>query len=321
MAISDDFRRGAGRDFRLPLEDGRAPEVCAMSDKLREFAIIIRPRHWLKNFFVFAPLVFSGTFLRGDHVFAALVAFTAFCAASSAAYVFNDIRDAESDCRDPRKCSRPIPSGRVTARDSVCYFVILLFMSLGLTLILMETFSRAFIIPLAGYLVINLFYSSGGKRLFMIDRLCIAAGFVLRVTGGYIAIGEPLSLPVAAAAFFLALFLGFGKRRNEILHQSVGSCGIASGYSVCLLDRLMALAGVLSVVSYGIFMTYDAGRMRLGLPGALLTIPLVMYGMIRYGMIVRKGGGGDPTEILTGDGVLVLTILLWVIVTSALIIR
>jgi 4-hydroxybenzoate polyprenyltransferase len=271
--------------------------------KIRAYFAIARPSQWLKNLMVFFPpflsgsLFHSGVFLRG------VLPFAAFCLASSATYMVNDVMDAKLDSFHPRKCFRPLPAGDVT-RTSVIALAFMLAMS---SLLLAWIVKGFFLFYLALYLVISVAYSLKFKHQPIIDIFCIAFGFVLRLYGGGAAFGVLISDWLFLTVFLLAVFLGFGKRVSEKLQL-----GKAAGnhrqtldvYPDGFLESAMYLSGASVLVTYSLY--------AIATPLMVYTVPLCLFGLLRYLLLVKTGSDGDPTSALIKDGSLLLTGVMWV---------
>jgi 4-hydroxybenzoate polyprenyltransferase len=263
---------------------------------------LLRPRQWVKNAFVLAPLIFSGSFLRGEPVVDAVAATLLFCLASSATYVLNDLRDRDADRRHPTKRhKRPIAAGLVSVGEAkVMLGVLVVVLAAGGALM-----PRAGAV-IAAYLLLNVGYSLGMKHMPVLDLFCIATGFVLRVYAGAVAISVALSSWMLITTLSLALYLATIKRRTE-LRSAAGDGGrrVLEMYTLPLLDRYAELAAVSAIVFYGLFVI----SVR---PQLSVTVPLVLFGLFRYWYLVERNGGGEsPTDALWGDLPLASTVVLW----------
>ncbi|HZS58787.1 MAG TPA: UbiA prenyltransferase family protein, partial [Gemmatimonadaceae bacterium] len=210
---------------------------------------LLRPRQWIKNGFVLAPLIFSGEFNKPSAVIQEFVAFALFCVASSATYVVNDLRDREADAAHPVKSrKRPLASGEVKpgaamALVSVLYAIILASFAWNWQTALVA----------CGYVVLNLAYSLRLKHVPVIDLFCLAAGFVLRVYAGAVAIDVPLSSWMMITTLSLALYLAAIKRRDELATSGDASRSVLQFYTLRLLDRYAETAALSAIMFYGLF--------------------------------------------------------------------
>lgn len=263
---------------------------------------LLRPRQWVKNAFVLAPLVFAAAFTAGPAVAAALAATALFCVASSATYVLNDLRDAPADRLHPTKRhSRPIAAGTVSPTQAKA-LAAALYATLALGALGLPPAAAA---GLAAYVAINVAYTLRLKAVPVVDLFCIAAGFVLRVWVGAAAIGVPLSSWMATTTLCLALYLAAIKRRQELAGTAAATRAVLSQYTPALLDRYAQMAGMGAMVFYALFtMTV---RPALG-----ATVPVVLFGLFRYAYLVERYEVGEsPTDVLWADGPLAATIAVW----------
>lgn len=263
---------------------------------------LLRPRQWIKNAFVLAPLVFSGAFADVGSTLTAALATLIFCLAASAAYIVNDLRDIEHDRRHPRKSrSRPLASGAI--RPGQAYALLGLLYALLLTgCLLLPAVTWA----VGGYLVLNLAYSFGLKNQPIVDIFTVAAGFVLRVYAGAVAIDVPVSSWMFVTTLCLALYLAAIKRRQELLHNGEEGREVLERYSVALINRYAEMAATGALIFYSLFVI-DAH------PELVVTIPIVLFGLFRYWLVVEIHEGGEsPTDALLADWQLLLTVTVWV---------
>ena len=282
-------------------------KVAVASAQLRwPLVRLLRPRQWIKNGFVLAPLIFAGQYLDRQAVEESLGAMILFCIASSAAYIFNDLHDVNSDRLHPfKRRSRPLASGAISTRRAVAMLAALWgVLLLGL---LVRPVAAS---GLAAYVILNLAYTLRLKYVPVVDLFCIALGFVLRVFVGALAVAVPLSSWMLITTLCLALYLASIKRRQELDANGNAGRTVLEVYSIRLLDRYAQLAALSAIVFYGLFVI----EVR---PQLVVTIPLVLFGLFRYWFIVEKLGGGEsPTDALWGDSVLLSAVLLWIAVVA-----
>jgi 4-hydroxybenzoate polyprenyltransferase len=287
----------------------------------RALALIrsLRPEQWLKNGFVLAPVVFAG---RIDDPVAwqrSLLAATAFCAASSATYLINDVFDRESDRQHPTKKLRPIASGEVTAAMAIVAAALLAMAALAVALWLGGWFPAV----LAGYLVMTLLYSAFLKEAVFVDVLVVAMGFVLRVVGGAVAIDVPISRWLLLCTYLLALYLALGKRRAELalLGDEAGNHRVVLGhYSLPLVDQAISVVLGATVLAYTLYTVAPDTVAKVGSEGLMATVPVVMYGLFRYLYLLHRHElGGSPTRALFTDRPLLLCVLLWIVIAAVVI--
>ena len=270
----------------------------------------VRPEQWTKNVLVFAALVFGLRLFDLDSVIRAMGAFVAFCAACSAVYLLNDVRDLERDRLHPQKRLRPIAAGSISVGAALGAACVLAAGALLLAFRLTPSLAG---IVLA-YLVMNFGYSLGLKHVVILDTILIATGFVLRAVGGAAAIAVEISPWLVACTFMAALFLALGKRRAEIaaLEGAGAHRPVSLAYSVDLLDQLMTVVAAAALLAYCFYTLSPEVRERFGLEHLEVTVPFVVYGLFRYLYVVRKTGlAQDPTRAIVADRPVLLTILLW----------
>jgi 4-hydroxybenzoate polyprenyltransferase len=267
----------------------------------------MRPRQWVKNAFVFGGVLYSGQFVDIGPLATALAVFVAFCLASGAAYLVNDTVDAEADRHNPRTAGRPIARGALSARTAVISAVVADIVALGIAaLVNWETLAT-----LAGFIVLQVAYSMVLKHQLFIDVMAVAAGFVLRAYAGLVAIDVETSEWLLLCTGLLALFLGFGKRRGEVVALG-GSVHpqrpVLEQYSVALVDELIAVVTPSIIVAYSLYAVLGARSQAM-----LLTVPFVMYGVFRVLYLIHHGSRlpDDPTVVVWQDRPLQACIVLW----------
>ncbi|OGB86905.1 hypothetical protein A3H38_00180 [candidate division WOR-1 bacterium RIFCSPLOWO2_02_FULL_46_20] len=272
---------------------------------------ILRPAQWTKNFFVFAALIFSLNFLNPALLCKVLFAFVIFCLLSSAIYIVNDIRDAENDRKHPQKKFRPIANGQVKLPQALGLALVLLFIAIPASLYL----DSAFALVALSYVLLMLLYTFLIKEMVIFDVFAIAAGFVLRAVAGVVVIDVSLSPWLILCTILLSLFIGFGKRRHELLTLGEGSDHRRSlkDYNPQLLDQLISVVAGATIVAYAIYCLWPDTVIKFGTKNLFYTIPFVIYGIFRYlYLIYKKDEGGRPEKILLTDIPLIIDILLWI---------
>jgi 4-hydroxybenzoate polyprenyltransferase len=274
---------------------------------------LIRPKQWIKNFFVFAPLLFSRHIFQLDYLIPSVAAFFVFSLASSAIYIINDIMDVESDRMHPKKKYRPIASGEVSTKQALIFFVILV-----AAIIVCLFFQRpVFAVVIILYFITNLLYSIKVKSIVLLDVFFISFGFMLRVLGGAAAIGVPVSTWMVLTTIFISLFLAISKRRGE-LSQIVNKENIdkqrkvLKEYSVEFADEINTIAAAGTIVSYALYTVSERTVNTFGTDKLIYTTPFVIYGIFRYMYLMhQKNMGESPTSIVTKDLPIILVVLAW----------
>lgn len=271
----------------------------------------MRPEQWIKNAFIFLALIFSRNLFHPDLLLNVCVGFILFCFASSSIYILNDIRDREYDRAHPEKSKRPIAAGLL--RVDVIGFIAVLLATLPLAAAYL--INSLFLFVLATYLIINLFYTVRLKNVVILDVMCIASGFVLRVIAGTVLAGVAATDWLYICTITISLFLGFSKRRQELaaLGDNAGyQRKVLSEYSLPFLDQMIGVATACTVMSYALYTISPETVARFGTRNLISTIPFVLYGIFRYLYLLHKKDlGGNPASTILKDIPLVLNSLLW----------
>lgn len=294
-----------------------APEAPPSPSPLRTAlaaAKALRPRQWPKNAFLFAALFFSFEFRHPDQVWRAAVGFVAFCLLSSSGYVFNDLRDREADAIHPKKRLRPIASGAVSPSLAWALIVACVLGGVILSLTLSPTFAAVGLL----YLATTLSYSQIFKHFVILDIMLLAAGFLWRAVAGAVAIEVFISPWLLLCTGFLALFIGFNKRRGELMlleGEAQSHRRNLAEYSPALLDEFQAITTSGTVISYALYTVLASPT-----PLLLATLPYVLYVIFRYIYLVQRGEGGDPSATLTRDRPTLLAGVLYVLTTVAILV-
>ena len=279
----------------------------------------VRPRQWVKNVFVFAGLVFGGQLFEAGSCARSAMCFVLFCAASSAVYLVNDVFDKASDGHHPLKRLRPIASGRLPVPIAVVASFSLAAAALGGSLAL----SRPVFVAIAVYLALTAGYTTGLKRVFILDVILVASGFVLRAVAGAAAVRAEISPWLVCCTFLLALFLALGKRRNELTLLGQGAKHHRrnlQSYTIPLLDSwLTALTGA-TVVCYALYTQSSRTVEHFHTTNLLYTVPFVIYALFRYQhLVLHENGGGDPGSSLLKDRGMKIAIGAWAAVAACIV--
>ena len=267
---------------------------------------LLRPHQWLKNGFVLAGLLFSQLWSNTVFVERALLAFAAFCCASSLVYLFNDWYDRKQDALHPTKRYRPFASGAVTAPAGLALAAVLLVGAVGLAL-----GNPVLLACLVIYWLLNLAYSLRLKQVPVVDVFIIASGFMLRLLAGTLAVGIAPSHWLLLTGMFVALFLGFAKRKAESFHAPASQRQVLAHYPPALLDTFITMTMTAMLMTYCLFASSAESQLRHG-ERLIYTAPLVMFGMLRYTYQVHRGRGEDVARDLLRDPWIVLTGMCWV---------
>ena len=276
-----------------------------MNQKVSFSAILrlMRPKQWIKNTFVLAPLIFAGVFTQVDAIINAFLAFVLFSVGASATYILNDYRDIENDRKHPVKSkTRPLASGEVSKGQAKVLMVILYGIVLAAA-----PFFFAPVMVIITYLLLNVAYTFYLKHQPVLDIFTIAAGFVLRVYAGAVALAVPLSSWMFITTLSLALYLAAIKRRQELAKSGKDARKVLQKYTVALVDKYAEMSATCAILFYSLFVMSDR-------PQLVYTIPFVLFGLYRYWFVVEsKEGGESPTDALFADTQLQLTIVGWVL--------
>jgi 4-hydroxybenzoate polyprenyltransferase len=278
--------------------------------QIRPFIRTMRPKQYTKNVFVWAALIFDRKLLEPEPLVRTAVAFVLFCLISSAVYIINDIVDRDKDRQHPQKMHRPLAAGTLALPVAVAGAVVIVLGSLPVAWIVVPEI----VALLYGYLVLMLAYSFWLKHIVIVDVLVLSLGFVLRVGGGVVAADAANFSPwLYVCMLLLALFLGLGKRRQEIilLKEHNGTTrSILSEYNVRFLDEMLALVTSTTVMAYSLY-TFSGDNLP---PNhtMMLTIPFVLYGLFRYLYLIHVRGETDPPDqVILKDRPLQIDVLLF----------
>lgn len=285
---------------------------------MRAIITLMRPEQWVKNLIVFGALIFARRFTNSPDVLHSLLAFGVLCLLSSAVYIVNDIHDREQDSLHPTKKSRPLASGTLSPVTARILAVTLVLSGMGASLLL----PREFLYIVMIFVAFNILYTALLKSIVIIDVMSIAVSFVLRAVAGSYAISVETSPWLVACTFLLALFLGFGKRRHELIilkDQAVEHRVSLKQYSPYFLDQLIGVVTASTVVAYTFYTLSPEIQEKLGVQHLELTIPFVLYGIFRYLYLIhQEERGGSPAQLLLTDMPILINIVLWFLSVMAI---
>ena len=282
-----------------------------MFSQIKLILISMRPAQWTKNLFVFPAIIFSKNLFHFELLGRVFLGFILFSLCAGGIYILNDIRDREKDRLHPEKSLRPIAAGLLKVQTGWAAFILLAAISLPAALMLDPMFFGV----LSAYFILNVAYSLKLKHLVIIDVMCIAFGFALRVFAGTALAGVSSTNWLIICTITLSLFLGFCKRRSEIAligenpekHRKV-----LEDYSVSFLDQMIAIACACTVMSYAMYTLADETVARFGTKNLILTLPFVLYGIYRFLFLIhQKKMGENPTRTVLGDPPLIINGFLW----------
>jgi decaprenyl-phosphate phosphoribosyltransferase len=283
-----------------------------MKDILR----LIRPKQWMKNFFVFIPMFFGGSLFNVENIFESLVTFVAFSCAASSIYCLNDIVDAEADRRHPVKCHRPIASGAVSASQGYGLMLLMLVLAFLATLPLQDG-RWGTLGVISFYWLLNVAYCTLLKQFAILDVCIVAFGFVLRILAGGMSTGIVLSNWLVLMTFLLTLFMSFAKRRDDVLRMN--ETGQAprkntSRYNLTFINQAITITASVTLVCYILYTVSPEVTARFHTQYLYLTSIFVLIGLLRYIQIaVVDEKSGDPTKIMLTDRAMQVTLVGWLI--------
>jgi 4-hydroxybenzoate polyprenyltransferase len=284
------------------------------ANRLSDILLAGRPKQWIKNTFVFAALIFAARLGHPADVARTVAAFLLFSVLSSGTYLLNDAADADADRRHPLKRNRPIAAGRISVRLAVTVAVSSLTIGVGLSALLDY---RLGLVAL-GYVVLMLAYTFALKHLVLIDVFAIAGGFVLRAAAGAAVIHVSISPWLYLCTILLSLFLGFGKRRHELLlleERAGGHRRNLEEYTGPLLDDLINIVAGATIIAYSLYTFFGSAASRNH--AMMVTIPFVLYGVFRYLLLVnRTDFAGAPEEAVWRDVPLLADLVLWAVTAA-----
>ncbi|MHB1200138.1 MAG: decaprenyl-phosphate phosphoribosyltransferase [Polaromonas sp.] len=282
--------------------------MSALSSSLFALIRLMRPHQWLKNAFVFAGLVFSQTWQNGPLALRVLDAFVAFCFVSSMIYIVNDWHDRASDALHPAKRHRPLASGAVPVPAALALAGVLLVAG-----VLLAADNRTLLLLLGGYVVLNLAYSWWLKQVPVVDVSIIATGFMLRLLAGTLAVGIVPSRWLLLTGIFVALFLGFCKRKAESFQDEANQRAVLAHYPAALLDTFIAVTMTATLTTYSLFATSPEAQLQHG-ERLLYSVPVVIFAMLRYTYQVHRGHGEDVVRDVLRDPWTLAAGALWLLI-------
>lgn len=287
---------------------------------MRDLLRLVRPAQWVKNGVVFLPMFFGGMLLDPRCWLMSLAAFLSFCLAASSVYCLNDAIDAESDRKHPVKCSRPVASGRVGLTAAYTLSILLGVAAVAAAVMIPGIWPPVII---ASYLLINLLYCFGLKRVSLLDVMMVSSGFVLRLAMGGVSCGIALSPWIVIMVFLLSLMMAFAKRRDDLV--IAGRTGrnprrSSINYNIPFLNQVLAILGAVIMVCYLMYCIAPGTIRQFGTPYVYLTSVFVLAGLLRYlqvALVVEDSG--SPTRIALTDRFLQSCVALWALSFSVII--
>ncbi len=297
-------------DPRPPLHPA-APDAALHVPRSLGRAILkeARPKHWVKNGFLFAGIVFAKKLADPASIWHVLAAFGLFCVVASAIYYINDLSDRAADRLHPKKRFRPIAAGEIPVPLAWGIAVGGLVVAVPLAFLQRPLFG----VIVVAYVALQFVYTYWMKDQVLLDVFALATNFVLRAMAGAVVIAAPISPWLYVCTVLLSLLLGFAKRRHELMLLEAGAGShrpVLDEYSATLLEEIIAVVTSATVMAYALY-TFNAENLPRN-HAMMFTIPFVLYAVFRYLYLVyRKGEGGTPEEALFTDRPLLICIMLW----------
>lgn len=284
---------------------------------MKDIFKLLRPHQYIKNSFVLLGVLFGHQW-SSTSLSEAFIAFIAFCLIASSVYILNDIMDIEADRNHPIKCNRPLPSGKVSLSLAKTLLTLLVISSL----ILSFTVSLWALIFISSYFVMNIFYSWKLKHVVILDVFIISAGFMLRILTGTVGLGIEPTAWLLLCGLMVTLFLGFSKRRAELLTiQNMSSDSgmtrkVLDNYSPIMLEQYIGITAACTIISFGLYTVSPQTIELHGSDNLIYTLPFVVYGIFRYLYLLHsQKKGNDTAKDLVTDKHMLITVVLWIIAT------
>jgi len=281
---------------------------------------LIRISQWIKNFFVFVPLLFSQHLFDKDFFITVLLAFVVFCLASSFIYVINDIIDITADKAHPVKKNRPLPSGIISRQSALIVTVVLAV----IIVILLPQLNEEFNFFVIAFVLLNVLYSFWFKHIVILDVFSIALGFSIRVLAGAVVIAVPISSWLILTTMFISLFLGVMKRHSELIlvaeSENAPSRKVLSQYSLNFADQMATVAAAGVIICYALYTVSERTLSTFGTENLIYTTPFVVYGIFRFMYLEYISNKGDnTTKIVFTDLQIILTVIIYTVTTVLII--
>lgn len=284
-----------------------------------EILKLLRVKQYVKNLFIFLPIFFGMKFFEFDLLMNNFIAFFSFCFLASSIYILNDILDRDIDKKHPKKKNRPIASGKISVKKAILILSILLVISFLIASLIV---SPELYILLTSYLILNILYVFWIKHIGIIDVFVVASGYVIRILVGGVTADIDILHWIIIMTFLLALFLGFAKRRDDVLiMKETGQIMRKSidGYTLQFMDSILFITSAITLVAYIMYTIAEDTTQRYGSENIYLTSIFVLLGIMRYLQItISLKKSGSPTEILYKDKMIQFSIIAWVLSFAAI---
>ncbi len=287
---------------------------------IKNYLKLLRVPQWIKNLFVFVPLLFSKHFFDKDFLILSLAGFIIFCLTSSLVYIINDIIDIEADRAHPVKKERPLPSGKITKKQAsviaLILFLIIIFTGIN--------YNPYFLALIGSYLILNLFYSLKWKHIVLVDIFCIAAGFMIRVIAGAYIINVEVSSWLLLTTMFISLFLAIMKRKSELSNsqniENSANRKVLTDYSLDFTNHISTIAASAVIICYALYTVSQRTVATFGNENLIYTTPFVVFGIFRYMFLVYMNKQGEnTTEIIITDIPMIFNIIFYILTTTLIV--
>lgn len=271
---------------------------------------LMRPKHYIKNFLVFLPLLFSGMFFDKNNILTCLLGFICFSLLASTIYIINDIKDKDKDKMHKTKCNRPIASGKVSVKNAIILDILLI--TIIVLICILGNFNALSISLALLYFILNLIYSFGAKNIPILDIIILVSGFFIRVLFGATLLNITVSNWLYLTVIAISFYLGLGKRRNEIIKSGVNYRKVLKYYNKDFLDKNMYMCLTMTIVFYSLWTT-DSVIVLKNNNLLIWTVPLIIIIAMKYSMNIEGDSDGDPVEVIMKDKVLIALGLIYMI--------
>jgi 4-hydroxybenzoate polyprenyltransferase len=287
---------------------------------IKNYIKLLRVPQWIKNFFVFVPIIFSRHIFDMSYLYTAVLGFIAFCFTSSIVYILNDVMDVEADRAHPVKKNRPIASGKISVTNAIVTAVVLL--SLTVAWFIYFGVNSYFILCIVSYFIINFLYSVKLKHMVLLDIFSIAAGFMLRVLSGGLIINVYISSWLILTTMFISLFLAVMKRYSELDIAANGSTKstrkVLEQYTQNYTQQMAVIAAAATIICYALYTVSERTIKAFNTENLIYTTPFVVFGIFRYMYLVYmdKKKGENTTEVMLTDIPMIANVVLYFVIIT-----
>jgi 4-hydroxybenzoate polyprenyltransferase len=289
---------------------------------IKDYLVLFRLPQWIKNLFVFVPLVFAQKLFDPDYLVVSLAGFFIFSFSSSIIYTINDLVDIEADRAHPKKKNRPIASGKISKKGAIIAAVFLT----AVVIVSLSFYNLHFIISVLSFIMMNIFYSFYLKHIVLLDVFSIAAGFMLRVIGGALIINVEISSWLILTTLFISLFLGVMKRHSELVRfknsDNSETRKVLAFYSTDFTTQLATISASAVIICYALYTVSERTVTVFGTENLIYTTPIVVFGIFRYMFLVYMNNQGEnTTKVMLTDKAMISTVIIYALVTTFILYR